>query len=80
MQAVATGATLTEALVKVSAATAAGSTAIFEYGGDTYVYQQDSVVGVNVIGTGQGVGDGLIRLVGVTGLSTATGAAAGDIH
>ena len=46
---------------------------MFEFGGDTYVYQQDATVGLNT-------GDGLIRLVGVTGLTTASGSGVGDIH
>ena len=65
--------TLTQALSNVSSHVAAGSGAVFEFGGDTYVYQQDAVVGLNT-------GDGLIRLVGVTGLSTASGGGVGDIH
>jgi hypothetical protein len=81
VQQYAAGATsLTQALIQVSAHVAADSVAVFSYGGDTYVYQQDAVVGVNVAGTGGGNGDGLIKLVGVTGLTTATGAAVGDIH
>ncbi len=65
--------TLTQALINVSAHVAAGAGAVFEFGGDTYVYQQDATVGVNA-------GDGLIRLVGVTGLTTASGSGVGDIH
>jgi hypothetical protein len=72
---VATGAgtTLEQVLINVSAGVAANSAAVFEFGGDTYVYRQDATVGVNT-------GDGLIKLVGVTGLTLATGAATGDIH
>ena len=65
--------TLTQALTNVSSHVAANTGAVFEFGGDTYVYQQDATVGVNT-------GDGLIRLVGVTGLSTASGSGVGDIH
>ncbi|MEO6377892.1 MAG: hypothetical protein ABIO37_07700 [Caulobacteraceae bacterium] len=71
---------LTAALVQVSAHVAANTAAVFAYAGDSYLYLQDSVVGVNANGTGGGAGDGLIKLVGVTGLTTATGAAVGDIH
>jgi hypothetical protein len=71
---------LSQALIQVSAHVAAGSSAVFTFGGDTYVYHQDATVGVNMVGAGGGTGDGLIKLVGVTGLSLATGAAVGDIH
>ena len=70
---VGTATTLTQALVNVSSHVAATTGAVFEFGGDTYVYQQDAIVGLNT-------GDGLIRLVGVTGLTTAAGSAVGDIH
>jgi hypothetical protein len=74
VQAYATGAaSLTDAMIAVSAHVQAGHGAVFEYGGDTYVYQQNAVVGVDA-------GDGLIKLVGVTGLSVASGSATGDIH
>ena len=65
--------TLTEALINISPHVAANTGAVFGFGGDTYVYEQDATVGVNT-------GDGLIRLVGVTGLSTAFGSGVGDIH
>lgn len=65
--------TFEQALINASSAVAANSTGVFEYGGDTYIYRQDATVGVNT-------GDGLIKLVGVTGLTLATGAATGDIH
>ncbi len=68
-----TATTLEQALINVSSQVAANATAVFEYGGDTFVYHQDATVGVNT-------GDGLIRLVGVTGLSVGTGAASVDIH
>ncbi len=65
--------TFEQALINASSAVAANSTGVFEHGGDTYIYRQDATVGVNT-------GDGLIKLVGVTGLTLATGAATGDIH
>jgi hypothetical protein len=65
--------TLEQALINVSGHVAAGATGVFEFSGDTWIYHQDATVGVNS-------GDGLIRLVGVTGLSVGTGAAAADIH
>jgi len=81
VQQYADGATsLTQALIQVSAHVAADTAAVFSYGGDSYLYKQDAVVGVNMSGTGGGAGDGLIKLVGVTGLTTATGAGVGDIH
>lgn len=71
--AVGSATTLEQALINVSGQLAANATAVFEYGGDTYVYRQDATVGVNT-------GDGLIKLVGVTGLSVGTGAPSVDIH
>ncbi|PIC01633.1 hypothetical protein [Caulobacter sp. X] len=65
--------TLEQALINVSGQVAANATAVFEYAGDTYIYHQDATVAVNA-------GDGLIRLVGVTGLTVGTGAASADIH
>ncbi|WP_299004848.1 hypothetical protein [uncultured Caulobacter sp.] len=65
--------TLEQALINVSGQVAANATGVFEYNGDTYIYHQDATVAVNA-------GDGLIRLVGVTGLSVGTGATAADIH
>lgn len=80
VQAVADGAaSLTQALTKVSAQVAANDLAVFTYGGDTYVYVQDDLAGLNMGGGGH-AGDGLIKLTGVTGLSIVTGAATGDIH
>lgn len=66
-------ATLEQALITISGQVAANATAVFEYNGDTYIYHQDATVAVNT-------GDGLIRLVGVTGLTVGTGAASVDIH
>ena len=68
-----TATTLEQALINASASIAANGTGVFEYNGDTYIYHQDATVGVNT-------GDGLIRLVGVTGLTVGTGAANVDIH
>jgi hypothetical protein len=65
--------TLEQALINASTLTPVNATSVFEYNGDTYIYHQDGTVGVNS-------GDGLIRLVGVVGLSVGTGAASVDIH
>ncbi|WP_454718122.1 hypothetical protein [Caulobacter segnis] len=65
--------TLEQALVNISGQVAANATGIFEFKGDTYIYHQDATVAVNT-------GDGLIRLVGVTGLTVGTGATVADIH
>lgn len=65
--------TLEQALINVSNAVAANGTGVFEYNGDTYIYHQDATVGVNT-------GDGLIKLVGVVGLTIGTGATVADIH
>jgi len=65
---------LEQALVAVSTHLAVGQTGVFEYGGDTYIYRQNDVVGADT-------GDGLIKLLGVTGLSVVTGVGVvGDIH
>lgn len=72
-------ASLTEALTRVAGKVAAKSLAVFAFGGDTYVYLQDDQAGLNMGGDGR-VGDGLIKLTGVTGLSVVTGDATGDIH
>ena len=66
-------------VIDVSAHTAANTAAIFTWNGDTYVYSQDGLVGVNMSG-GSNFGDGLIKLVGVTGLTVGTGAGSYDIH
>lgn len=65
--------TLEQALINASSQVSANATAVFEWNGDTYIYHQDATVGVNV-------GDGLIKLVGVVGLTVGTGAASADIH
>lgn len=71
--AVGSATTLEQALINVSTLVAPNATGVFEYNGDTYIYHQDATVGANS-------GDGLIRLVGVTGLTVGTGAASVDIH
>lgn len=65
--------TLEQALINISGQVVANATGVFEYNGDTYIYHQDATVAVNA-------GDGLIRLVGVTGLSIGTGSTSVDIH
>jgi hypothetical protein len=70
---------LQDALIAVSAHVAVNTAAVFTWGGDTYVYTQDGTVGVNM-GASANTGDGLIRLVGVTGLTVGTGAGDYDIH
>ena len=65
--------TLEQAMTNVSPHLAANATGVFDLGGDTYLSHPNATVGVDT-------GDGLIRLVGVTGLSIATGSATGDIH
>lgn len=64
---------LEAALIGVSGALAAGGTAVFEFGGDTWIYRQDAIVGVNS-------GDGLIRLIGGAGLTLGAGAGSHDIQ
>jgi hypothetical protein len=65
--------TVEQALANVSLQLAANGTAVFSYNGDTYIYHQDATVGLNT-------GDGLIKLVGVTNVSTGAGAAVADVH
>lgn len=74
VQQYADGATnLRDALIQVSSHVSANTASVFTLGADTYIYRQDTLIGVNS-------GDGLIKLVGVTGVSLATGAAVGDVH
>ena len=54
--------TLEQALANVSAQVAANGTVVFQYGGDTYIYHQDALAGVNT-------GDGLLKLAGATNLT-----------
>lgn len=63
LTAFAAGATsLEQALAAVAMQVPARGTGVFVFGGDTWIFHQDGVVGANT-------GDGLIRLVGVTGLT-----------
>ncbi|MBO9544000.1 M10 family metallopeptidase C-terminal domain-containing protein [Caulobacter sp.] len=71
--AVGSATTLEQALINVSTLVAPNATGVFEYNGDTYIYHQDGTLGANS-------GDGLIRLIGVTGLTVGTAAANVDIH
>ncbi len=74
-------ASLQDALIAVSAHVAVNTAAVFTWNGDTYIYAQDGVVGVNTAGSNAGmIGDGLIKLTGVTGLTVGTGAGSYDIH
>jgi hypothetical protein len=57
---IAAAASLAAALDVVSSAAGASNYAIFEYDGDTYVYQNDATLGFSS-------GDGLVQLVGFTG-------------
>jgi len=73
--------TLQDAVIAVSAHVAVNTAAIFTWNGDTYVYAQDSLSGVNMGDTATATsGDGLIKLTGVTGLTVGTGAGSYDIH
>jgi hypothetical protein len=54
-------ATFDDALNAYASITAANSNTVFEWNGDTYVFHQNGVTGVDA-------GDGLIKLAGVTGL------------
>lgn len=55
-------ATFDDALTAYAGVTAANSNTVFEWNGDTYVFHQNGVDGLDS-------GDGLIKLAGVTGLS-----------
>ena len=59
--------TAVEAAISATGAptTTAGEAAIFEFGGDSYVFVSDNAAGV-------GANDVLVRLTGVTGLTTST--------
>ncbi len=57
-----TTATFDDALAAYAGLTAAGANTVFEWNGDTYVFHQNGVTGVDA-------GDGLIKLAGVTGLT-----------
>ena len=64
--------TFDEALTAYSNATAVNSNTVFEWGGDTYIYHQNGVAGVDA-------GDGLIKLAGAVGLTVGKGNVAADI-
>lgn len=57
-----TTATFDDALTAYAGITAANSNTVFEWNGDTYVFHNNGVAGLDA-------GDGLIRLAGVTGLT-----------
>lgn len=57
--------TAVEAAINAGGVAAAGQSAVFEFGADTYVFISEGTNGV-------GAGDALIKLVGVTGLSDTT--------
>lgn len=57
-----TTATFDDALTAYAGLTAANSNTVFEWNGDTYIFHQNGVAGIDA-------GDGLIKLAGVTGLT-----------
>ncbi|PZR30391.1 hypothetical protein, partial [Caulobacter segnis] len=66
-------ATFDDALNAYASGTAAQSNTVFEWNGDTYVFHQNGVAGLDA-------GDGLIKLAGVTGLVVSnSNNVAGDI-
>lgn len=67
-----TTATFDDALTAYAGATAANSNTVFEWNGDTYVFHQNSLAGLDA-------GDGLIKLAGVTGLTVGKTTDAVDI-
>jgi len=67
-----TTATFDDALTAYAGATAANSNTVFEWNGDTYVFHQNGVAGLDA-------GDGLIKLTGVTGLTVSKVTDGGDI-
>lgn len=67
-----TTATFDDALTAYAGMTAANSNTVFEWNGDTYVFHQNSVAGLDA-------GDGLIKLAGVTGLTVGRANSVGDI-
>ena len=62
---IAAAATIEAALDVAAAASGAGNYAVFQYGGDTYVFQNDAQAAFDS-------GDGLVKLVGFTGELTDT--------
>ena len=65
-------ATFDDALTAYAGLTAANSNTVFEWNGDTYIFHQNGVAGVDA-------GDGLIKLAGVTGLTVGKYSQAADI-
>jgi RsaA N-terminal domain len=65
-------ATFDDALTAYASATAANNNTVFEWNGDTYVFHQNGVSGLDS-------GDGLIKLAGVTGLTVGKMSDAVDI-
>jgi hypothetical protein len=65
-------ATFDDALTAYAGLTAANSNTVFEWNGDTYVFHQNGVAGLDA-------GDGLIRLAGVTGLTVGKFSEVADI-
>jgi hypothetical protein len=64
---------LKEMVQIVSGAIQPGKNGVFEWNGSTYVFHQTGAAALEA-------GDGLVKLVGVTGLSVANGAENGDLH
>lgn len=65
-------ATFDDALTAYAGATAANSNTVFEWNGDTYIFHQNDVAGLDG-------GDGLIKLAGVTGLKVGKPSEIADI-
>ncbi|WP_395444002.1 hypothetical protein [Caulobacter sp. UC70_42] len=65
-------ATFDDALTAYAGLTAANSNTVFEWNGDTYVFHQNGMAGVDA-------GDGLIKLAGVTGLTVGKASELADI-
>ena len=68
---------LDAALAAIAAATPAGTNAVFEYGGSTFVFHQNADAAVNIGATA--AADGLLKLVGVTGATVGAAGGAGDV-
>lgn len=64
--------TFDEALAAYAGLTVANSNTVFEWNGDTYVFHQNGVAGLDA-------GDGLIKLAGVVGLTVGKANGPGDI-
>jgi len=65
-------ATFDDALTAYAGLTAANSNTVFEWNGDTYLFHQNGVAGLDA-------GDGLIKLAGVTGLTVGKASEVADI-